>query len=85
MFREPVTIGACFIRDDVMRSLVCATVLTAPVSVLAHDGHGMIPQGVLHYLAEPTHLVPLLAAVVVLAYVGLRSRRSRSRSRSRSR
>ncbi len=38
-----------------------------PSAVLAHPGHGTTaPETVSHYVAEPVHVAPLLAIVVII-------------------
>ena len=49
------------------------------MSILTHDGHGA-SGGLLHYLLEPEHAVPIVVGVVCLVAWWARVRRSRARA-----
>jgi hypothetical protein len=52
-----------------------ALVLLSPATAVAHPGHGVA--GMLHYLAEPMHLLPLLAGTALLWLAVRRYRKTR--------
>jgi len=53
----------------VVNRLSVASALLIPATAMAHPGHGVA--GMFHYLAEPMHLLPLLA-VAALVWFGAR-------------
>lgn len=58
------------------------SVIELPTVAAAHPGHGSTePATALHYLAEPLHLLGLLAVLAAVGLVVLRRRRARDRSR----
>lgn len=60
-----------------MTARVLLGALLAPATALAHPGHGeTAPDGWLHYLTEPAHVM-LLVALGSVAVVGVRWRGAR--------
>ena len=50
--------------------------LLIPTAAMAHEGHGV--SGVLHYIAEPIHVLPVLALVGVAWLVLRQVKKNRS-------
>lgn len=54
-------------------SLIVMMLLTA--SAYAHPGHGHhqeVPQGLMHYLTSPVHLISILVVLSLVVYVSYR-------------
>ncbi len=58
------------------RILLASALLISGVSATAHEGHGAV-SGVLHYLAEPVHLLPGALVVAAIALIARRVRQQR--------
>jgi len=69
-------------------ALLTALIFLTPSVVTAHPGHGSaaVQEGVLHYVANPSHAAVWLPGLVaVIAAIGfLRARRDRLRRRATS-
>lgn len=68
--------------------LVAALCSLVPATAFAHPGHGHTdPDSWQHYLTEPVHVIPLalLAAIVIVAIMGLRARVRRGSASLRER
>ena len=64
-----------FAMNRFQSSLVCLITLVSCSQLFAHPGHGSEqvanPNGILHYLTEPVHLIPFAAvALFVALFVG---------------
>lgn len=65
-------------------TLVCLTTLVNSTQLFAHPGHGTAdainPNGILHYLTEPLHLIPF-AAVALFVFLFVVGKKSLQRLR----
>ena len=59
-----------------MKKAVALLSTIIPMAALAHEGHGMVADPVLHQLFEPVHLAPLAVGVLLLWVARRRKRRS---------
>jgi len=66
--------------------LILITLVSSP-QLFAHPGHGtkeaINPNGILHYLTEPTHLIPF-AAIALFVFLMAMGRKYLQRSREQS-
>lgn len=68
----------------IKQRILPALVPAMPGAALAHPGHGVITNPVLHQITESVHLLPILtvlATALAVAWYRRRTRRAQSRSR----
>lgn len=64
-----------------IRRIILAVMATAPLTALAHEGHGVISaQNFAHYIGEPMHVIP---AVLVIGFAIYCARRALGRNKQR--
>lgn len=55
-------------RERLLALTIAVLGSTAPVTAFAHDGHGIFSaHSIMHYLAEPLHVGPLVIVVIAIA------------------
>ncbi len=50
-------------------SIVLIAILLQPFASFAHPGHGQGESGAVHYISEPIHTMPIIAAAALLLVI----------------